>query len=456
MGSGPPNVVFVVADQLRSHALSCYGETNINTPVMDKLGALGARFEWTFNGHSICVPSRVSLFGGVFPSSVGVTDNFTSPPDIPTIAQAFTSAGYRSAYIGKWHLDEAPGRAYYVPPGWRRRGFDDYWAINRSNHQYMNSHLFMESTTMVHPFPADRYQPSWYTDLALDYLDDHVASGTTEPFFLTVSYGGPHPPPEQVDWASSIPQGYLDAVDPTAIEFRQNVPAWAKGPTPWLHDPPHSNLGARAYLHNYYAMTLSIDAQLGRIRNRLRNLDLQNTVFVFTSDHGEQAGSSGRFGKTLPFEESNRVPLIVAWPGHIPGGQVLDFPMSHVDLVPTLASLAGVTFPGDHHGRDVSDQLLGIGGAPLKSVFMEGKVITDNTPPIPPGTGFRSVFTKEWFYVEKAGGVPFMLHHLSSDPWYEDNLVGDPNAAGEQAAMATSMQRWLARTAQAPGDTGTP
>ena len=455
-GANPPNVLYIMVDQLRAHALSCYGETNITTPRIDEMAARGARFEWAFNAQSICVPARAAMLGGVFPSSIGVTDNFNYPGDIPTIAHAFTDAGYRSAYLGKWHLDEAPARQYLVPPGWQRRGFDDLWAVNRSNHRYTESHLFFDTANKVKPLPADTYQPKWYTDLALDYLDDHVASGTTDPFFLMLSFGGPHAPPDGTDWASMIPQGYLNAINPAALAFRPNVPQWAREATPWLATPPHAFLGARAYLHAYYAMVLSLDTQVGRLAKRLLDLGLENTIVVFTSDHGEQGGSMGRFGKTQPYEESNRVPLIVSWPGRIANGTVIDFPISHVDLVPTLTGLASTTFPGVTHGRDVSEQLLGIGGDPLQSVYMEGKVITDNTPPIPAGTGFRSVFTPEWYYVERVGGTPAMLHHLPRDPWYRTNLVDDPNASAEQAMMSHSLHQWLARTATGSSDTGLP
>ena len=208
---------------------------------MDALAADGARFEWAFNAQSICVPSRTAMLGGVFPSSAGVTDNFAMPADIPTLAHAFGDQGYRTAYLGKWHLDDEPADQFYIPTGWRRRGFNDLWAVNQTNHRYNRAHLFYDSATIVRPVPEDTYQPQWYTDLALDYLDQHVASGTTAPFFMMLAYGGPHPPPGWADWGPMIPQPYLDAVDPSAITFRDNVPQWVKGPVPQLTAPPHCN-----------------------------------------------------------------------------------------------------------------------------------------------------------------------------------------------------------------------
>jgi len=348
-GTEPPNVLYILVDQLRAHALSIHGEVNIATPNLDGLARAGVRFNNAFNVHALCVPSRVGLFCGVFPSSVGVSDNFAYPGDVPALAHPFVNAGYRSAYLGKWHLDDAPTDAYYVPPGWRRRGFDDDWAVNRANHLYRQAHLFEDSATPVRPTPLSKYQPLWITELAEDFIDQQG----DVPFFYVVGYGGPHHSNMNTDWLSMIPPTFTDAIDPATLSLRPNVPSWTVDPNS-VGTGILSELGARGYLHAYYAMILSLDQMVGRLIGALKAKGLyDNTIIVFTSDHGEQGGSRGLYGKTYLYDESNHVPLFISWPGRIASHTVIPWPVSHADLFPTLLSLAGLAPLGPTHGRNI-------------------------------------------------------------------------------------------------------
>lgn len=450
-GGEPPNVLYILVDQLRAQALSIHGETNIHTPNLDSLAKSGVRFSNCFNTQALCVPSRVGLFCGVFPSSLGIEDNFSYPGDVPSLAHAFTDAGYRSAYLGKWHLDAAPTDNYYIAPGWQRRGFDDYWGINRANHDYRRGYLFEDSSTKVRPNPLSRFQTLWYTELAEDYLDQ-----VDGPFLFVVGYGAPHSSMNGTDWFGMIPQGYTDLIDPDALQFRTNVPEWTMDPgsqgTGILSD-----MGARAYLHTYYAMILALDEMVGRLIRALKYKGLyDNTIIVFTSDHGEMGGSRGLYGKTYLYDEANKVPLFISWPDRLAPDTVIPFPVSHADLFPTLHGLAGLDFAGVTHGRHLVQQITGRGGSPLEDIYIEGKVVDSDVLPIPPGKLFRSVRTPRWYYVERPGGEAAFLQHIPSDPNQEVNLANHPNAAVEQAEMADRLRRWKQRVAARTPDTGSP
>lgn len=394
-----PNVLVVLTDQMRAQAMGCAGNDDVQTPTLDRFASEGRQFTRALSPDPVCSPTRASILTGQYPHAHGEIENHLRlEPDRPTLAERFAADGYRTGYVGKWHLD-GDGKPGYVPPGPRRRGFD-YWEGFNRGHDYHRGHpRFTEDGDC---YWEAGYQPAVQTDLALDFLDEQA--GAADPFFLMVSWGPPHTP-------FDAPDAYSDRYDPAGLNLRPNVPD--EMDTPDL----------RAALAEYYALVTSLDDQFERLLDALDARGVaDDTVVVFLSDHGEMLGSHGRQRKNYPFAESVRVPLLVRYPGVVDPGES-DAPVSLVDLLPTLLGLTGGDPPEDLHGRDLSPHLRGDGPpAPDRdAVYVEGQVAYDEA--------WRSVHTDRYALTVDRRLDARYLFDLQADPYEQENLVDDPEYA---------------------------
>ncbi len=444
-----PNVLIICVDQLRADALSCYGDPNIVTPAIDALAARGARFDQFYNSHPMCTPARATLLTGLYPAMLDMTDNETPLPEgLPSFANGFRDAGYRCGYVGKWHMEGTNGEHEdhcYVPPGERRRGFDHFWAGQHANHMLESAHCYFDEPVQISPDPADTYGPYWRTGLATQFLADNA----TEPFLLMISYAPPHPAPAGADWEAMLPEEWVAAVDPDTLVYRDNVPELTL-------EPDHENerqegLGARKYLQLYYASLLSLDEMVADLVAELDALGVTgDTIVIFTSDHGEMAGSHGLYEKGVPFVEANRIPLMVVWPDHIDAGRVITGPSGQADLFATILGLADIPVPGEHHGRDLAPMLLDPAVPERDDVLVQGKVLALQAAEIPglPNEEliYRMLRTRDHSYVEDEDGRPVFLWDLAADPFEEDNLATDPDQADTMAALSKTLADWRQRT----------
>lgn len=236
-----------------------------------------------------------------------------------TLADAFNASGYRCGYVGKLHVD-GRGRGAYIPPGPRRLGFDDWWAGTECNHRYFQGYHYDDATQQ--PTWFDGYEPDGQTDLAADYIERQ--RNRDDPFCLVVSWSPPHCPYEMV------PRGYLDMYPPDDIELLPNArgatvmaaetmgnpPARPADMPPEAHDRRKRELVAA-----YYAHVSALDACLGRLLNCLEvNGMSDDTIVVFTSDHGDMLFSQNRGWKAKPWRESVGIPFVVRWPDRAPAG----------------------------------------------------------------------------------------------------------------------------------------
>ena len=347
-----PNVLLLFPDQWRGQAMGHVGDRNALTPVVDALAAESVAFTEAVTNSAVCTPARSLLLTGVMPWVHGMDENGARLRDgVPTLGTTLRSAGYRCGWIGKWHL-EGHGSTGYVPPG-RRFGFDDAWAANNFHHRYLAPELFFDSPVPVRR--DDVWQPVWETDLAIEAID--AASQGGQPWFLTVSWGAPHPNLHSpADWRLDMPDDLMDVIDPSALAFRDNVPRDIL--EPWERDP----WGVRGFLHGYYAAIRAMDAQVGRLLDHLETAGLaDDTLVVFTSDHGEMGGSHGLYKKGIFFDEALLVPLLFRWPGGFGGGRRYRAGASLLDLAPTLMRLCTDFDLDDHelHGRDLTPWLTG-------------------------------------------------------------------------------------------------
>ncbi len=425
--SSRPNVLVILVDQLRATALSAYGETNIRTPVIDGLLASGAWFENATCADPHCTPARSALMSGLYPSVTStVTTGLPLPLAFPAWSDQLARDGYRGGYIGKWHIHGGKGP---VPVGPARRGFDTFWrAFETNGHRYTDAWWYEDDDVPRRPTPRDRYEPDFQTDHALEFLD---APGT-DAFMLVVSYGPPHPPAQLTstigDWSGWIPDTFMDLVDPAALTLLPDVDRDLEA-------------AARVFLHGYYAALLSLEGNIQRLLDGLEERGLrEDTIVVFTSDHGELAGSHRFFGKERPFDAAIRVPFGVSWPGRIAPRRLLR-PTNGVDLAATLFGLTGVDPLPDTHGADLAPLLLGFeedqaGGA---ASYVQGRQEEAD------GMAWEVIRSPEWLYAITGDARQETLHHLVTDPFQQHDLSGDPQHAGILASMRAALDDWRER-----------
>jgi len=316
-------------------------------------------------------------------------------------------------------LDGGQRMPGFIPPGERRQGFE-YWAANECSHAHFNTQYFRDDPR---PIPMPKFEAEGWTDLALEFLGDSARDG--RPFFLTMQMGPPHDP-------YKAPAEYARRYDPARLKLREN---WRE-----------SKMGTREDLAQYYAMVTAIDDQVGRLLRKLDELKMaEDTVVVFSSDHGDMLGSQGHRLKRKPWDESIRVPGIVRYPRLTQAGRVSEAFFSHVDFAPTFLGLAGVKAPAAMQGADLSGVIRGETSRGPDSAFLQifGPFDGDAT-----AGGWRGVRTARHTYARYADR-PWVLYDNAADPFQTKNLADVPAAAGLRRTMEKRLAEWMRRTGDA-------
>ncbi|MGH9846245.1 MAG: sulfatase family protein, partial [Blastocatellia bacterium] len=341
-----------------------------------------------------------------------------------TLAELLKQAGYRTGFIGKWHLDGGKREPGYVPPGGRRQGFD-FWAAHECSHRHFDNHYFRDDATPIKP---GKYEAEGWTDIAVEFLRRQ----REQPFFLMVMMGPPHDPYQ-------APPRYEAMYDARKLTMRPN---WKEG----------ARMGSRQDIASYYAQITAVDDQVGRLMQTLKDLTLdEDTIVVLTSDHGDLLGSQGLRLKRKPWEEFIRVPGIVRYPRVVKAGQQSDVMLTHVDFAPTLLSLCGLKAPRTMQGTDLARVILGqtqraqrAQRAPDSAYFqIFGPYDGDGTP-----FGWRGVRTNRHMYA-RSRQQPWVLYDLEKDPYQLKNLANEPAAAPIRAEMEKRLSAWMKRTGDA-------
>ncbi|MBW7457038.1 sulfatase-like hydrolase/transferase, partial [Paenibacillus sepulcri] len=313
-----PNVIVFFTDQQRWDTTGVHGNPLGLTPNFDRMAQEGTHITNSFTCQPVCAPARSSLQTGKYATSTGCYRNsIPLPEDSQTLAHYFSGSGYRTGYIGKWHLaDEEP-----VPAG--KRGGYDYWLASNLLEFTSDSYDTVMYNNDNEPVKLPGYRVDAITDAAIRYIDKHQE----DPFFLFLSYIEPHH------------QNHLDNY-PAPIGYEsQYTGKW----TP----PDLTALGGSApqHLGGYYGMVKRLDEAFGRLTDTLRSLGLSdNTVVLFTSDHGCHFKTRHREYKRSCHESSMRVPTAITGPGFNGGGQVQRL-VSLIDLPPTLLDAADIPIP---------------------------------------------------------------------------------------------------------------
>jgi arylsulfatase A-like enzyme len=419
-----PNLLFVFADQLRACSVGYAGEEPVSTPTIDRFARDGAVFTAAISPLPVCTPYRGSLITGRTPLSTGLVIN-----DLPlkasetSIAHVLDAAGYDTAYIGKWHLDGAD-RPAPVPPGPRRQGFK-YWMGANFEHNYDRSFY---TDTEGRRATWQGFDAEAQTTHVIDYLHKRERA---RPFAAFLSWGPPHHP------YRLVPRKYLDMYDVRAIPGRPNCP-----------DVPRQDLWG------YYAQTTFLDDQFARLLAALDDLALgDGTIVVFTSDHGDMHGSQGVYKKQWPWDESIKIPFVLRYPPVVPRGARFEFPISVIDVVPTLLGLMRLPIPASVEGVDLSPFMRGERDDPPRSVFLMNPCPFSIGDPrgddqVPNFRGmrmeYRGVRTDRYTYVRTIDR-PWVLYDNRDDPYQLENRIDDPAFAAARDDLETMMRAHLSR-----------
>jgi len=431
-----PNLLFLLADQLRAASVPAYGDRSVQMPNLDALAREGVTFTQALSTCPLCTPYRAMLLTGRHPQSTGHVANFVDTRhDEISIADAFNRAGYRTGWVGKWHLAlghfpvphlQGPD---FIPQGRDRLGFEYFRAYNYRT-EYFDGWVGLDD------WDAERWQ-GYETDGLLKYAFEFLDRPDERPFCLFVSPHQPH----QSDKRPTVPEKYFDRVA-QEIMLPPNV---AEG----------DRDRARKMLRDYLAMTAAVDDMLGALVRRLAESgQLENTLVVFASDHGTMGGGHGYdpWCKKQPYEESIRVPLVARWPGALRAGSRCDALIAPVDLFPTLCGLAGAPIPRSVEGLDLSRAWRGEPGGPAQDAVLtmdftahpDYCVAEDDPRRKAHYEPWRGVRTARHHFIRWLGGRT-ALYDVVADPWQMRNLAGDPACAALQRQMESQLGTLLAR-----------
>lgn len=414
-----PNVVFLLADQWRAQASGYAGDVNVQTPHLDRLAGQSVDFTNAVSGCPVCCPYRGSLMTGRYPLSHGVfLNDVCLSNDATSIAEAYNSAGYQTGYVGKWHLD-GHGRSSFIPPK-RRQGFK-FWRTAECTHSYNKSHYYADT-------PQKMFWQGYDAIAQTEEARQYIRRQGDDPFALFLSWGPPHNPYQ------TAPDQFRGQVTADDVVLRPNV-------------PPQAQAAARRDLAGYYAHIAALDACVGRIVQSLDECGLaDDTILVFTSDHGDMIGSQGEIRKQRPWDESIRVPFLVRYPGRLGNdGSKLITPVNTPDIMPTLLGLCGIEIPDTVEGTDRTRLLEGSQADADEAVLITCPSPFGEWTRKHGGREYRGVRTTRYTYVRTLDG-PWLLYDNQQDPYQLQNLCGQPAHASLERDLEAVLSARLMET----------
>ncbi|MCA9083287.1 MAG: sulfatase-like hydrolase/transferase [Planctomycetaceae bacterium] len=445
--AAPPNVLLIVSDDQRPDTIHALGNSIIETPWLDQLAARGTSFLNATCANPICTPSRAEILTGCTGFRCGVMD-FGKPidPDLPTLAGWFSKNEYQTVYVGKWHNDGVPVQRGYSFTRGLYRGGGGRFAVDQTDHAGRpvtgyRGWIFQDDDGKMFPEMGVGLTP----DISRHFADaaiDVIRNSSDTPFFLHVNFTTPHDP-------LLLPPGWEDRYP------------WQKMPVPdnFLPEHPfdHGNVGGRdevlfttprtpeevqKEIAAYYAAVSYMDAQIGRILTALKSAGkADNTLIVFTSDHGVGLGSHGLRGKQNMYDHTIRVPLIFAGPG-IPRNTQRTTLCCLRDLFATLCDLTGTPAP-----KPAPD------GVSLKPAITDGTRVNEFV------TGYfrdfqRMIRNEQWKYIEYPQVKRKQLFHLTKDPGETVNLSGRPELQPIETALQHQLRTWFQQRGDTALDSG--
>lgn len=428
--------ILIVTDTQRWDMLSCYRETGLRTPNLDRLAAGGIRFERAYTCQPVCGPARAAMFTGTWPHTNGsLGNNMPLGADTLTLGQRLRNAGLRAGYIGKWHLDAG---GYFglgrCPDGWDAACWYDMrmYLDELSPRERLRSR---RAETILDDLPDSFTFGHRCTERALDFLAAHAR----EDFLLVLSYDEPHGPflcPKR------FRDAYADFVFPTGPNVADTLADKPEHLRVWSRQPFVDDRGGAGVVRpEYFGCNAFVDHEIGRVLDAIDRF-APGALVIHTSDHGDMLRSHRIHNKgPAVFDEIARVPLLVRWPGEAPA-TVCPHPASHIDLTPTLLDYFGLPAPPRLEGRSMLPTFRDPARRANDAVFMEfGRYEVDHDAfggyqPIRCVCDGRYKLAVNLLTSDE-------LYDLRDDPHELRNLIGSSDHAAVRDSLHDRLLAWM-------------
>ncbi len=457
-----PNILFIMCDQMRYDAIGCNGNDIIHTPNLNRLAQSGVNFSNCYTPNPICVPARATITTGFYPHKcTGVKKNGGSIKEgYPLLGEELNRRGYETYAMGKLHylpydskkenrttygiknveLAESGRMLAKFDPEHKQRGIEDYhdylhtvgWGGYSRGDAIGNNDIFPSST----PVPEEYFVDTWVADRAIYHMEKHASEKPETPFFMWASfpkphspYNPPHPydkmydprdmPPPVGDISDVIERG----VDNSYLEYWDFM---------WDKLSPETKKVIKAH---YYGLITLQDKQIGRLLDFLEEKGLrENTIIIYTADHGDMMGDFGLYFKRVFYNGSVRIPLMISYPPKIKGGSVSDELVGLQDLLPTILSLTGEPLGQRVDGGDLTGTVLE--GKPVRDYYIAQCGDSPDQQ--------YMVADREWKYIYHEYGGVEELYNLKNDPSELNNLSGskETETAGRLEKMRSYLTEW--------------
>lgn len=416
---GKPNIVYIIVDQWRAQATGYSGDKNVSTPNLDRLAAHSMNVKHAISGMPVCTPYRASLLSGQYPLTTGVFMNDVMlDTSKNTMAKVFKRNGYTTGFIGKWHID-GHGRKSYIPEN-RRQGFE-YWKVLECTHEYNNSLYYAGNSNKK--LLWDGYDAIAQSNDACNYIGEQSKAG--KPFLLFVSLAPPHDPYQ------TAPQKYKAMYENKEMKVNANVPAQFREKV--IND-----------LRGYYSHMSALDECVGKIWQAIKNAGIEdNTIFVFTADHGDLLGAHGFWNKQQPYEESIRIPFLIHYlPAFGRDGKTTTVLLNTPDIMPTLLGFSKIPVPASVEGKDLSQVMLGKAKDTINGVLISCVQPFGQWGRKVGGKEYRGIVTKQFSYARDLKGAWLLFDNLK-DPLQLNNLVGQSDFKQVQLDLDSGLNKLL-------------
>jgi len=416
-----PNILYVLVDQWRAQATGYAGDKNAITPNLDRLASESINLKNAISGTPVCTPHRASLMTGQYPLTNGMFMNdVLLDTNATTMAKVFKKAGYNTGFVGKWHID-GHGRNTYIPPT-RQQGFQ-YWKALECTHDYNNSAYYIGDSKKKMLWEG--YDVIAQTEDVIGYIKNQASQ--PNPFLLFISIGSPHDP------YHSAPEKYRKIYANKDFKINPNVPS-------------DKFEKVKKDLLGYYSHITAIDDCIGKMWQTLKDASLEeNTIIVFSSDHGDLLGAHGAWNKQQPYAESIRVPFLIHFP-KILGKTSKNLPalINSPDIMPTLLGLSGINIPKSVEGIDFSGIIKGTKKDKVSQTLIACYQPFGQWDRRKGGKEYRGVYTGKYTYTKDLNG-PWLLFDNENDPFQLNNLVGKPEYQHVQTKLEKGLKNELVK-----------
>ncbi len=472
-----PNLLYIFTDQQRADTLACYGNRQIETPALNGLAEDSFVFENAYVSQPVCSPARATMLTGLWPHTAGVPScNVPLAADVPTIAEMLPG-DYDTAFMGKWHLGDEifPQHGFRTWVGTEdqyRRGYSeserlaevsDYHHFLADNGHAPDMELLGQEVFSRHYAASlpEECTKAWYLG---ERASEYIRRQGDDPFALCVSYLEPHPPHtgplnDYYD-PDSLPAGPAFMRQPpfdAPLLVRLMAAFYMQSENYGLD--LRTEAGWRALMARYWGNITLVDRSVGKILKALEESGkADDTIVVFTSDHGELMGDHGILGKTLMYEESIKVPMLLRAPMVEQAPRRVGGRFSHIDLVPTLLELLGIEERAGLQGRSRVPVLQGHENLDNDDVFIEwsgadgharaglGEAEPNQSMVHP----YRTIVTSDGWKLNLYGKGQGELYELNSDPYEMENLYHRSEQAGRVSDLAERIRDWQEETEDQP------